>query len=201
MKKEKPLTHKERGFCIEYCRNGNNATQAAIKAGYSQKTAGIIGFENLRKPKIAAEVQRLNTNFEELAAEMGITKGRVLSEHAKIAYSTIADLHNTWIERKEFDKLTEDQKAAIAEIDSKIEPKQITLPDGKTKSVKMEYVRVKLYDKQKALEAITKMMGWNEAEKHDLTSKGEKIQQVVTFIDAEQKAAHDKMIESLKNEK
>ncbi len=45
------LTAKQKIFCDEYIIS-LNATQAAIKAGYAQKTAYAIGAENLRKPKI-----------------------------------------------------------------------------------------------------------------------------------------------------
>ena len=47
------LTAKQTAFVREY-RLDLNATQAAIRAGYSPKTAYIIGDENLRKPKIKA---------------------------------------------------------------------------------------------------------------------------------------------------
>lgn len=48
----KKLTGKQKRFVEEYKVNGGNATQAAIKAGYSEKTAYSIGEENLRKPEI-----------------------------------------------------------------------------------------------------------------------------------------------------
>ena len=50
------LTPKQRLFVSEYLID-LNATQAAIRAGYSKKTAGQIGDENLRKPQIAAVIQ------------------------------------------------------------------------------------------------------------------------------------------------
>lgn len=46
------LNKRQKAFCDEYIANGFNATQAAIAAGYSKKTAGNIGFENLEKPEI-----------------------------------------------------------------------------------------------------------------------------------------------------
>lgn len=45
------LTAKMKKFCIEYLKD-LNATQAAIRAGYSENTAANIGWENLRKPEI-----------------------------------------------------------------------------------------------------------------------------------------------------
>jgi phage terminase small subunit len=46
------LRPKQTRFVAEYLVD-LNATRAAIRAGYSPKTAGVIGHENLRKPKIA----------------------------------------------------------------------------------------------------------------------------------------------------
>lgn len=50
------LTEKQRTFVREYLVD-LNATQAAIRAGYSEKTAHAIGHENLRKPEVAAAVK------------------------------------------------------------------------------------------------------------------------------------------------
>lgn len=59
----KKLTEKQKRFCEEYLIDCN-ATQAAIRAGYSAKTAYSIGEENLRKPElqacINAELSRLH---------------------------------------------------------------------------------------------------------------------------------------------
>lgn len=51
------LTKKQKDFC-KYLASGLNATQAALKAGYSKKTARFIASENLTKPYIAAETTR-----------------------------------------------------------------------------------------------------------------------------------------------
>lgn len=51
------LTNKQQAFIDEYLKCWN-ATEAAIRAGYSEKTAYSIGHENLNKPDIAEEIQR-----------------------------------------------------------------------------------------------------------------------------------------------
>jgi phage terminase small subunit len=51
------LSAKQRTFIDEYVQTWN-ATQAAISAGYSQKTAYSIGWENLRKPEIKKAIQQ-----------------------------------------------------------------------------------------------------------------------------------------------
>ncbi len=54
--RKQALTKKQDLFCQEYLVD-LNATQAAIRAGYSARTAHVIGQENLTKPAIAAAVQ------------------------------------------------------------------------------------------------------------------------------------------------
>jgi phage terminase small subunit len=49
-------------FCEEYIVD-HNATQAAIRAGYSEKTAKQIGSENLTKPDLAAKIKELEDSI------------------------------------------------------------------------------------------------------------------------------------------
>lgn len=49
------LTLKQQRFADEYILCGN-ATEAAVKAGYSGKTAGVVGAENLKKPNIKSYI-------------------------------------------------------------------------------------------------------------------------------------------------
>ncbi|NBA61825.1 terminase small subunit [Enterococcus mundtii] len=51
------MTEKQKRFCDFYIETGN-ATQAAIKAGYSEKTAKQIGQENLTKPDLRAYIDK-----------------------------------------------------------------------------------------------------------------------------------------------
>ena len=57
------LTQKQRRFVDEYIISGN-ATQAAIKAGYSKRSAQQTGTENLLKPVIKAELDRRNAEIK-----------------------------------------------------------------------------------------------------------------------------------------
>lgn len=79
------LTDKQRRFVDEYLVD-LNATQAAIRAGYSQKTAGQIGEQNLKKLEIAAAVQEAQAAR---AKRTEITQDMVLRELAKIGFSDI----------------------------------------------------------------------------------------------------------------
>lgn len=76
------LTTKQQMFVKEYLID-LNATQAAIRAGYSVKTAGKIGQENLIKPEIKAAIQEA---MDKRANKLEITAERVLQEIARLAF-------------------------------------------------------------------------------------------------------------------
>ena len=69
-KSETPkLTPKQLKFCEAYLIT-RNATQSAIEAGYSKKTAAIIGAENLKKPYIEAYLgDRIKSQDKKLVAD------------------------------------------------------------------------------------------------------------------------------------
>lgn len=52
------LTNKQQRFCEEYVVDCNG-TRAAIRAGYSENTAAVIGYENLIKPHVANYIHEL----------------------------------------------------------------------------------------------------------------------------------------------
>lgn len=60
---ENDLNDKQRRFCLEYLVD-LNATQAAIRAGYSEKTARQMGAENLSKPYISDFIAKLQAERE-----------------------------------------------------------------------------------------------------------------------------------------
>jgi phage terminase small subunit len=162
MDKVQKLTEKQKAFCRYYVFDWN-ATQAAIKAGYSEKTARQIANETLTKPYIKAYIKELCSDDEKY---MGISKRLILAEHMKLAFSSISNLHDTWITRKEFDKLTEEQKACIQEISTKT---NTVFDQVEKKPIEVEYVKVKLYDKQKSLDAISKLLGYDAPTKIEMT--------------------------------
>ena len=53
------LSKKQALFAVEYVRLKGNGTQAAIAAGYSEKTAATIAKENIRKPHIKKRIEEL----------------------------------------------------------------------------------------------------------------------------------------------
>jgi phage terminase small subunit len=83
------LLPKQAAFVAEYLLCGN-ATKAALAAGYSPKTAHVIGTENLKKPAIAAIVGQKTLEIaarqDERLAAMELTVERVRRETARIAF-------------------------------------------------------------------------------------------------------------------
>lgn len=75
------LTDKQERFCEEYLID-LNATQAAIRAGYSPDTAGAIGSENLKKPEIHARVAEMKA---ERSQRTEITADYVLTGLKEVA--------------------------------------------------------------------------------------------------------------------
>lgn len=119
------LTQKQQRFVDEYIISGN-ATQAAIKAGYSQKTAQQMGAENLTKPVIKAAIDARNAEIQsekimdmtevmerlsamargETMEETVTTKGDVVETAPRNsdklrAMELIGKRHGAWTDRKE----------------------------------------------------------------------------------------------------
>lgn len=100
MSNEGKLTPKQARFVDEYLID-LNATQAAIRAGYSKKTAGSIGDENLKKPAIAAEVvkrqrkaqERAETTLDDILNELDENRAAALkAETVQSAAATAATM-------------------------------------------------------------------------------------------------------------
>ena len=77
------LNERQRLFCEKIVVNPN-ATQAAIDARYSRRSASSIGHENLQKPKIQRYISQLR---QERNLRIQVTADRVLAELAKITFA------------------------------------------------------------------------------------------------------------------
>lgn len=122
------LTDKQKKFCEEYLVD-LNATQAAIRSGYSTKTAAAQAARLLINVNVQKEVQELK---DRRALRTEITADFVLKELAAIATTKITDIVNVhnrpiemddgtvisvpYVEIKNTEELTEAQKASIASI-------------------------------------------------------------------------------------
>lgn len=161
---EKELKQSHKDFAREYFVNGWNRVKAYMKVypDSSYQAAAVSANEILKNPKINQYIDFLKSDLEKTC---NINKARNLIELGKIAYSSIAYLHNTWIDRKDFESLTEDQKSAIESIDTKTETKVYNRGGEDETDVEVKYVKIKLYSKSDAIKTINEMMGYKAADK------------------------------------
>lgn len=154
------LTAKQQRFVDEYLID-LNATQAAIRAGYSEKTARSISNENLTKPDIQAAIQK---GMEARSGRVAITQDMVLRELAKIGFSDIrkvvrwgeTQLRMIDGEEDEGDVVVPYHGLALidsAEIDDATAGAIAEVSQGK------EGLKVKLHDKKGALVDIGRHLG------------------------------------------
>lgn len=135
------MTKKQKLFVEEYLID-LNATQAAIRAGYSPDTAGSIGGENLKKPEISAAIAKA---MAERSRRTGINQDRILQEIAKLALVNIDDVVD--LETGEIkESATKEDLACIQSI--KIKPTEF----GTEREIKF-------YDKKGSLEMAGKHLG------------------------------------------
>lgn len=178
MSKTKDLTESQKVFCREwvYDFNGTRAYKVAFPAS-KDTTARTEASKLLANPNVRAYAKELQDNLEELA---GISRLMVIQEFQKIAFSSIAHLHETWITRKEFDKLTDHQKACIQEIQTQTRNEmKYNTESEEEEPVQVDFVKIKLYDKQRALESINKMLGYEAPKKIEHSGEALKGFQIV----------------------
>lgn len=140
------ISEKQKRFCREYVID-SNATQAAIRAGYSKKTAAEQASRLLTNVKIQEYLQSIQKKVED---KLGASAERTLAEICRIAYGNLPDLFNANGTLKKLDELSDDQKALLSSVESE------EISKGKKKgSVK----KIKIWDKTKALEMLAKHFG------------------------------------------
>lgn len=137
------LTPKQQAFVDQYLVD-LNATQAAIRAGYSAQNAAKIASELLDKTRVAEAVAQAKAKR---SAKVGLTAERVLEEYARIAFSDMGDFA-AW----DADGVTFMPSSSV---DTRIisEVKETPMKGGG------KALGIKLHDKVAALNAVAKHLG------------------------------------------
>jgi phage terminase small subunit len=155
------LLPKQAKFVAEYLIDGN-CTQAAIRAGYSPKTAGVIGQENLRKPAIAsllAEKQVLIAKRQDERLEaMELTKERVQREIARISFFDPRKMFHPDGSPKQITELDDDTAACIAGL----EVFEEFSGTGADRVLIGHVKKYKIAEKKGALDMASKILGMYE---------------------------------------
>lgn len=159
------LTPRQERFVEEYLRD-LNATQAAIRSGYSVRTANEQGARLLANASVADAVARAKA---ERSARLGLTQDRVLQELAAVAFARMPDFAE-WgddgqINLKPSDGLTEDQAAAVAQV---TETEKFIKSVDKGEQLMSRERSIKLHDKLAALKLLGQHIGMF-AERHTVT--------------------------------
>lgn len=168
------LTIKQEKFCNKYleCGNASEAYRYAYDCSkMSDNSVWCNASQLLADTKVAQRLEYLKSH---LAEASGITALQIIREHQKIAFSDATRIRNGWMSLKEFESLTDDEKACIRSVETKQTKRTTPMGD----EVIDEQVKITCYDKQKALDSIVIMLGYNAPEKIANTdSKGNDIPQ------------------------
>jgi len=144
------LSAKLKIFCNEYLID-ENATRAAIQAGYSEKTAYSQGSRLLKNVKV---ITYLAEKRKKQIDKLEITVERILEETAKIAFIKESEFYNDDGSVKKLSELTDNQKSALSSYGFK----SIPIGDGMYEDVPV----FKAQDKMKALDMLFKYKGLYE---------------------------------------
>ncbi len=136
------MTPRQQRFVEEYLLD-LNAHQAALRAGYSPRTARQIATQLLRKPAIAEAIRQA---MAARAERMRVSADRVIQELARVAFADIGRfLEADGVTLKNLDRIPADDRAAVQEVATA----------GKTGAV----LRLRLHDKLRALDGLARHLG------------------------------------------
>ena len=143
----KKLTGKRAAFVREYLKDFNGA-QAAIRAGYSKKTARAIASELLTFPDVQAAIAGAQ---EKRLERLDVSVDRIVQEYARVAFSTIKDylsFSSEGVKLKDSATMSDDALAAVSEVSER------AATEFDTRSISF-----KLHGKLDALAALAKHAG------------------------------------------
>lgn len=209
------LTDKQRLFAEIYVKNFN-ATQAAIKAGYSYDSAFIIGFENLRKPKVKAYINFL----KELKKESIMANiDDIVELKMRIAFADMTDFIQFGQERVPiisskgpitYINPVTGEKEILTQVVNTAKLKESWEVDGgiiKEIKVTEQGTSVRLEDRDKAQDWLTKYFTMNPLDKHkieydnarlELERKKVELAALKSGEDPEEEVEDDGFIDALK---
>lgn len=146
------LTSKQQRFVDEYLID-LNATQAAIRAGYSEKTAAAIGAENLTKPAVAEQIAERQAA---IAAKLEVNQERIVAELAKIGFGDIRSLFDDSGRLKRIEMLDEASAATLSSVE--VTTRRVAGSDRDDPEYE-DVTKIRLWDKRAALVDLGKHLG------------------------------------------
>lgn len=148
------LTPRQRRFVVEFLRD-RNGTQAAIRAGFSEKGAAVSASKLLRHPKIATYLAARLAKLAKTEAKLDISAERTLLEIARLAYVDPAQFYDEKGHLKLIHDIPEDARRALHGMESFEEFEGAGADRTKVGDVR----KVKWHDKRAALADLAKIQG------------------------------------------
>lgn len=159
----KGWTKRQYKFALNYLIDPN-ATEAARKAGYSEKTAKSIGNQNLTKLHISKFIAE---ESKKAIAPYEAKVENTLRELAKVAYSNMLDYvvinPETGLPVINMRKVTRDQWSAISKLKVRLIKPMAIVENGEEISIDVIEVELALWDKNRALDTLGKYIGLEKA--------------------------------------
>lgn len=165
------LTDKQKLFCMYYIRCFN-ASKAALKAGYSKENYGVLGYQLLQKPSVRKEIERLKQNKLNRAL---LSQDDILQKYIDIAFTDITDyieFGKKLVEIQYEDGSTKEVEKSYVDFKNDYEVDGTLISEV---SKGKDGVKVKLYDKMKALDVLRDIYEMNPEYLHRQHIDGEKI--------------------------
>jgi phage terminase small subunit len=152
-------------FVEAYISNGGNATQAAISAGYSARSAGTQGYNLLKHPDIVSRIAERSAKTIQIAQQNTLlTIERVQQEIARLAFSNAKGLFRPDGSMIPVHELDDDMSAAIASVEVRTEASGTSEDDedGESETRVLSTRKVKLWEKVSALNLAARHLGMFE---------------------------------------
>ena len=144
------LEPKQAMFVREYLKD-LNATQAAIRAGYSKRSARQLASRALSQDDIAEAVR---LGMEKRAAKVEVSSDFVLSQYLKLASVDVADLFDEYGNLKNIHEIPPEVRQAISSVETE------TRKDGRGDDAEdVTTKKVKLWDKKSTLDSLARHLG------------------------------------------
>lgn len=172
------MREKELRFC-EYYVESSNSTHAAIKAGYSKKSAKIQGWRLLKKDYIKAKISNMASSAECIK---DITVNSVINEYIAIAFSDIGNVLDV-------DELGNVKVKSLNKVDTRV-ISELTMS-------KRDGVRVKMKSSENALRELYRILSSSEERKIDFKNSEEIINFISKLINTSGKMSESALKDKL----
>ena len=149
------ITPKQERFIKEYLVD-LNATAAAIRAGYSEKTAHMIGFENLKKPEI---IEKLRATQEALSKEIKVEIKRVILELCCLSFYNVQDMFDEENNLRSVRDMPEQTARAITGVEETVQERVVRTSEEETVVRRTRKLKYKLGKKDSALDKLARHLG------------------------------------------